>query len=119
MEKEISKERLNQLCFTLRPLVREGKKLFSIKEVDAITDSFTWNPVLEEEILNLEEYTRVPFFSYSYPLFWKPSIKEVLVEVQDNKKLLEECNWFEVVHEGMDVIEGKGNYGIAIFYKNK
>lgn len=117
MGKTITKERLEVLSKSLKPVIREEGKLFYIEDVDPCTSSFTWNPKIKCEAMHLVEYTRVPFFSYSYPTLWKPSIEEVLVEVQDDDRLIRDCVVFEVVHEGMDLTNGKGNYGTAIFYK--
>lgn len=116
MSKKISNERLEELK-TLRPVVRKDGKLFYIEDIDPRSTVITWAPKFKAEAIGLEEYTRVPFFSYSYPLFWKPTIAEVLVEIQDDTKFIRDCVAFEVVHAGMDMIEGNGNYGTAIFYK--
>lgn len=116
MEKTITRERIEEISKTLKPLVRKDDKLYSIKDVDPIGVAFTWDPKFKEEITNLKGYERVSFFSYGYPLFWKPSIEEVFVEIQDNQELIEKCKWFEVVQQGMDTTEGKGNFGLAIFY---
>ena len=117
MEKSITNERLLELSKTLKPVIRKEGKLFYIEDVDPCTSSFIWDPKIKCEAEHLVEYTRVPFFSRSYPALWKPSVEEVLVEVQDDDKIIRDCVAFEVVHYRMDDIEGKGNYGTAIFYK--
>ena len=117
MSKEISDEKLVELSKTLKPVVRKDGKLFYIEDIDPRTSTITWNPKIKAEAIGLVEYIRVPFFSYSYPALWKPSIDEVLVEIQDDTKFIRDCVAFEVVHAGMDTTEGKGNYGTAIFYK--
>lgn len=117
MEKGITREIIDEISETLKPLIRKDGKLYSIEEVDPYMTAFTWDPKLKEEIKNIKEYCKIPFFSYSYPiLFWKPSIAEVFIEIKDNKELIENCSWFEVVHQGMDTKEGKGCFGLAIFY---
>lgn len=117
MSKKISNEKLEELCKTIKPVVRKDGKLFYIEDIDPRSTAITWGPKIKAEAIGLVEYTRVPFFSYSYPAFWKPSIAEVLVEIQDDTKFIRDCVAFEVVHAGMDTTEGKGNYGTAIFYK--
>lgn len=119
MEKTITIEKIEEISKTLKPLVRENDKLYSIEDIDPYMTVLTWEPKIKEEVKNIEEYCKVPFFSYSYPTIWKPSIAEVFVEIQDNQELIKECNWFEVVHDSMDLEKGKGNHGIAIFYKVK
>lgn len=117
MSKNITRERLEVLSKTLKPVVRKERKLLYIEDVDPCTTSFTWNPKIKCEAEHLVEYTRVPFFSYSYPTLWKPSIEEILVNVQDDESIIRNCVAFEAVHEGMYLNGGLGNYGIAIFYK--
>ena len=117
MSKKISNEKLEELCKTIKPVVRKDGKLFYIEDIDPRSTAITWGPKIKAEAIGLVEYTRVPFFSYSYPALWKPSIDEVLVEIQDDTKFIRDCVAFEVVHAGMDTTEGKGNYGTAIFYK--
>lgn len=121
MEKTITNERLLELSKTLKPVVRKtvinDSKLFYIEDIDPRSTTITWDPKIKDEAIGLVEHSRVSFFSYSYPALWKPSIAEVLVEVQNDNSIIQNCVAFEVVHSGMDVIEGKGNYGIAIFYK--
>lgn len=117
MSKKISDERLVELSKTLKPVVRKDGKLFYIEDIDPRSTAITWGPKFKTEAIGLVEYDRVPFFSYSYPALWKPSINEVLVEIQDDTKFIRDCVAFEVVHAGMDTTEGKGNYGTAIFYK--
>lgn len=121
MEKTITDERLIELSKTLKPVVRKtvinDSKLFYIEDINPRKTTITWDPKFTAEAIGLVEHSRVSFFSYSYPALWKPSIAEVLVEVQNDETIIKECVAFEVLHIGMEVIEGKGNYGTAIFYK--
>lgn len=111
-------DRITELNEILKPVIRKDNKLYYIEPVDPARTAFTWNPVTTDEAIDLEEYSRVPFFSWSLPSLWKPSIKEVFVEIQDNSLIIENCVAFEVVHSCIDE-EGRGHLGVAIFYKKK
>lgn len=117
MEKTITDERLLELSKTLKPVVRRGGKHFYIEDIDLRDETITWDAKINDVAIGLVEHSRVSFFSYSYPALWEPSIAEVLVEVQNDNSIINECVAFEVIYKYMDTNEGKGNYGKAIFYK--
>ena len=117
MEIKISDSKTHKLHKKLKPVVRKEGRLYYIEDIHPIDTAITWAPIITRLADDLEEYERIPFFSFSYPLLWKPSCKEVFNAIENNKDIIDNCVAFEVIQDHMDTVEGKGNYGTAIFYK--
>lgn len=89
--------------------------------IKSFRNAFNYHLQYEEDssdYSNIEMFVAVYFYSSSYPLFWKPKIEEVFGVVQDNENILNNACAFSVEFVAMHD-KGKGNIGLATFYKKK
>jgi hypothetical protein len=108
---EISDEQLEDLYLRIKPVVRfdtsvnDGKieplKIYAegmpfyIKDVDPRTVAFTWDPKPVNPAKDIERLDDiVTYHSFGAPVFFKPSIAEVLTQIP--RKYLEKTVAFEV-----------------------
>ena len=98
---QISDERLEELVGKIRPVVRMSKvttsrrsrleqdeegDLYYVKDVDPRNVAFTWEPkpTSMAKGVNPNPYKEiVTIHSYGAPVFFKPSIAEVLAQISD------------------------------------
>ena len=123
---EISKEKLESMYKTLKPMVFDKQSGYfryvelNVEAGNLTNTAFTWEPKFVPEKKsrkpNLIAFDTVEFLSNSYPAFWKPSVEEVFAFIQDNKELLKHAVAFSVDHIAMHK-SGLGNIGNATFYK--
>lgn len=92
---EISDERLEELAKRIKPVVRCDGELYYIKDVDLRDVAFTWSPKLKRKAKGLEELARIrTYHTYSAPVFFKPSVAEVLAQIPKTK--LSQTSAFEI-----------------------
>lgn len=123
---EISKEKLESMYETLKPMVYDKEHgclryiELNIEAGNLINKAFTMHPDFVPNEKNrrpkLVAFDSVRFLSSSYPALWKPSVEEVFAFIQDNKKLLKDAVAFSVEHIAIHE-SGEGNIGNATFYK--
>ena len=112
---EISDERLETLAARIKPVIRfqattagrfesidrnpEGKP-FYIEPVDFRRTAFTWDPKPTVEAEDIVPYKTIEtFHTYGAPVFFKPSIAEVLAQIPEED--LERAVAFETGHHDM------------------
>lgn len=94
---EITDERLAELQKKMRPVIRKDDVLFYIEEVDPRKIAFTWEPVPTKEATGLVALTTLEtIHSYGAPVFFKPSIAEVLAQVPE--EFVDQAVAFETNH---------------------
>lgn len=69
---------------TAQPVVKHEGNLWQIEPVDPDRIAFTWDPVRTHEMIDLIEVARIQTeHSYGAPVFFKPSISEVLNQIPE------------------------------------
>jgi hypothetical protein len=81
----VPREHISALAERIKPVVRnERKVLHYIKPVDLFSASFLWEPTLLESAVDLREIARITtYHTFGHPLFFKPSVAEVLAQIPD------------------------------------
>lgn len=92
---KLTNERLAELQATIKPVIRDGKDLWYIEDVDPRNIAFTWDPKPTEKATGLKLLcTARTLHTYGYHGFFKPSIAEVLAQVPAD--LVDKAVAFEV-----------------------
>ncbi len=111
---EISDQRLSELSQQIKPVVREGvfKKgegivytPFYIENVDPRRESFLWKPKHTSEAVGLVKFDEIlTYHTYGYYAFFKPSIAEVLAQLERkySPEELSKVVAFETNYVGLD-----------------
>lgn len=95
----ISDERLKVLCAKIKPLVRsngphKGGSLSHIEMPNPRNVSWIWDPKVTEQAKGIVPFAEITtYHTFGYYGFFKPSIAEVLAQIQD--QYLEETVAFE------------------------
>lgn len=135
--KHISETRLNELMETIKPLVRfKGANLdpeilidlrqddmgllYNIEPVDGRQTSFLWEAVPMKFAGFIKRfYACVTLHTWAYYGFFKPSVAEVLAEVQDIPDVVNRAIGFEIISDGNPrSIIGQYHIATAIFYES-
>ncbi len=82
---EVDDERLAALAERIKPLIRVSNgKLFHIEPVDLRRMAYTWSPKVTVEAEPLEAIATVDtLHSYGAPVFFKPSVAEVIAQIPE------------------------------------
>ena len=101
---EISNKRLEELCKRIKPVVDNSRRhddpeLWYIRKVDPRHVAFTWSPKPTKKAEGLKKYKEImTLHSYGAPVYFKPSIAEVLAQIPKND--LDKIVAFETKHLG-------------------
>ncbi len=125
---EITDEKLLKMYESIKPVIYD-KSVHMYKTVMLNADkgelknkAFTWSPEFEKDNdINPEEleYIKtIEFISESYCGMWKPSVSEVFAFAQNDEDIIRDAFVFQVEFEGHHE-SGRGNIGIASFYRRK
>jgi hypothetical protein len=78
----ITDDELKAMAERIKPVVRSGKVLFYIKEVDLKNIAYTWSPEITDRATDLKPLKEITtYHRYGYYGFFKPSIAEVLAQI--------------------------------------
>ncbi len=81
----ISYERVIELVEGIHPVVKHDERLWYIESVDPWKTAFNWDPTLRREATDLEPLQTVrTLHTYGAPVFFKPSIAEVLAQLPED-----------------------------------
>ena len=79
---KISDEKLNELASRIKPFVRFEGVAYYIEPVDLRRTAFTWDPKPTERVNGLLSLCDIKtYHTYGAPVFFKPSIAEVIVAI--------------------------------------
>lgn len=130
---EITDERLSAMMENLEPVYEHEQSLWTMQPVDPRTTSIHWDPKPVRDVgrfEHLHELLRIETnHKCGYVMFFKPSIAEVLSQVQDNEGLINgtgyggmgrgPARYFQVL--GDDHVaaysQGDGHRTVTIFYE--
>ena len=91
----ISRERVIELVERIHPLVEKHGSLWHIAPVDPWEIAFSWGPTLRHEALDFVPGVTFPtLHAYGAPVFFKPSIAEVLAQIPE--EIIDEVDAFSV-----------------------
>lgn len=123
---EISKEKLDSMYETLKPMVYDKEHgclryiELNIEAGNLTNKAFVWEPIFapisKSKRPELIAFDSAKFLSSSYLALWKPSVAEVFAFIQNNEELLKDAVAFSVEHIAIHE-SGSGNIGLATFYK--
>ena len=95
----ISDERLAELQRRIRPVVGVDENLHYIQDVDPREIAFTWSPRATKRARGLVKLTTIEtIHGYGAPVYFKPSIAEVLAQIP--QELIEQTLVFRTEHTG-------------------
>ena len=90
------RERVEELCRKIQPVISFGKERYYIKKVDPEKIAFTWDPKKTKRARKLKPLKDITtYHTYGYYGMFKPSIAEVLAQIPE--ELLAATRAFEIV----------------------
>lgn len=117
---DITDEKIAEMLKDMRPVASKDGKLWYIKPVDPRTVGYTWDPKLVREATRLREVYRLhTFHTWAFYGFFKPTVAEVLAQVQHRFDMGYRWNAFETfMHlDGMQaVVDDNHHIATSVFY---
>lgn len=101
---DIEDDRLEELMDRIQPVVKRDGQRYFIEEVDPRKTAFTWDPTPTEEAEGLTRIGEITtFHRFSHKGFFKPSIAEVLAQIDERaEEKIDEVQAFEIVEHPED-----------------